>query len=133
MQGKAERFAPYAAVLGASLLAEASEEAAEEAGVTSFSEDEALSALDSAFDSLLDSLDDSALLSPEDSLCEEEAAVDPLADVLWLSLDALDEEELLEELLPPDVLPEEAAGFDSDAETLLTEMVSVLLLTVVPL
>ena len=121
MRRKAERFAPYAAVLGSSLLAEASEEAAEEAGVTSFSEDEALSALDSAFDSLLD--------SPEDSLCEEEAAVDPPADVLWLSPDAPDEEELL----PSDVLPEEAAGFDSGAETLLTEMVSVLLLTVVPL
>lgn len=131
MQGKAERFAPYAAVLGASLLAEASVEV--EADAASFSEEEALSALDSAFDSLLDSLADSALLSPEDSLCEEEEAVDPLADALWLSLDALDEEELLEELLPSDVLPEEAAGFDSDAETLLTEMVSVLLLTVVPL
>lgn len=88
-----------------------------EADAASFSEEEALSALDSAFDSLLDSLADSALLSPEDSLCEEEEAVDPLADALWLS----------------DVLPEEAAGFDSDAETLLTEMVSVLLLTVVPL
>lgn len=127
MRRKAERFAPYAAVLGASLLAEASVEV--EADAASFSEEEALSALDSAFDSLLDSLEDSALLSPEDSLCEEEAAVDPLADVLWFSLDALDEEELL----LPDVLPEEAAGFDSDAETLLTEMVSVLLLTVVPL
>lgn len=123
MQRKVERFAPYAAVLGASLLAEASVEV--EADAASFSEEEALSALDSVFDSLLDSLDD--------SLCEEEAAVDPLADVLWFSLDALDEEELLEELLPSDVLPEEAAGFDSDAETLLTEMVSVLLLTVVPL
>lgn len=131
MRRKAERFAPYAAVLGASLLAEASVEV--EADAASFSEEEALSALDSVFDSLLDSLDDSALLSPEDSLCEEEEAVDPLADVLWFSLDAPDEEELLEELLPPDVLPEEAAGFDSDAETLLTEMVSVLLLTVVPL
>lgn len=131
MRRKAERFAPYAAVLGASLLAEASVEV--EADATSFSEEEALSALDSAFDSLLDSLADSALLSPEDSLCEEEAAVDSLADVLWFSLDALDEEELLEELLPSDVLPEEAAGFDSGAETLLTEMVSVLLLTVVPL
>ena len=113
------------------MLAEASVEV--EADAASFSKEEALSALDSAFDSLLDSLADSALLSPEDSLCEEEAAVDPLADVLWFSLDAPDEEELLEELLPPDVLPEEAAGFDSDAETLLTEMVSVLLLTVVPL
>lgn len=123
MQGKAERFVPYAAVLGASLLAEASVEV--EADAASFSEEEALSALDSVFDSLLDSLDD--------SLCEEEAAVDSLADALWFSLDAPDEEELLEELLPPDVLPEEAAGFDSDAETLLTEMVSVLLLTVVPL
>ena len=123
MRRKAERFAPYAAVLGASLLAEASVEV--EADAASFSEEEALSALDSVFDSLLDSLDD--------SLCEEEAAVDSLADVLWFSLDAPDEEELLEELLPPDVLPEEAAGFDSDAETLLTEMVSVLLLTVVPL
>ena len=92
-----------------------------EADAASFSEEEALSALDSAFDSLLD--------SPEDSLCEEEAAVDSLADVLWFSLDAPDEEELL----PSDVLPEEAAGFDPDAETLLTEMVSVLLLTVVPL
>lgn len=131
MRRKAERFAPYAAVLGASLLAEASVEV--EADTASFSEEEALSALDSAFDSLLDSLDDSALLSPEDSLCEEEAAVDPPADVLWLSPDAPDEEELLEELLPLDVLPEEAAGFDSDVETLLTEMVSVLLLTVVPL
>lgn len=131
MRRKAERFAPYAAVLGASLLAEASVEV--EADAASFSEEEVLSALDSVFDSLLDSLDDSALLSPEDSLCEEEAAVDPLADVLWLSPDAPDEEELLEELLLPDVLPEEAAGFDSDAETLLTEMVSVLLLTVVPL
>ena len=100
-----------------------------EADAASFSEEEALSALDSAFDSLLDSLADSALLSPEDSPCEEEAAVDSLADVLWFSLDALDEEELL----PSDVLPEEAAGFDSGAETLLTEMVSVLLLTVVPL
>ena len=123
MRRKAERFAPYAAVLGASLLAEASVEV--EADAASFSEEEALSALDSVFDSLLD--------SPEDSLCEEEAAVDSLADVLWFSPDALDEEELLEELLPSDVLPEEAAGFDSDAETLLTEMVSVLLLTVVPL
>ena len=104
-----------------------------EADAASFSEEEALSALDSVFDSLLDSLEDSVLLSPEDSLCEEEEAVDSLADVLWFSLDALDEEELPEELLPPDVLPEEAAGFDSDAETLLTEMVSVLLLTVVPL
>ena len=131
MQGKAERFAPYAAVLGASLLAEASVEV--EADTASFSEEEALSALDSVFDSLLDSLADSALLSPEDSLCEEEAAVDPLADVLWFSLDAPDEEELPEELLLSDVLPEEAAGFDSGAETLLTEMVSVLLLTVVPL
>lgn len=131
MRRKAERFAPYAAVLGASLLAEASVEV--EADAASFSEEEALSALDSVFDSLLDSLDGSALLSPEDSLCEEEAAVDPLADVLWFSLDALDEEELPEELLSPDVLPEEAAGFDSGAETLLTEMVSVLLLTVVPL
>ena len=92
-----------------------------EADAASFSEEEALSALDSVFDSLLD--------SPEDSLCEEEAAVDPLADALWLSPDAPDEEELL----LSDVLPEEAAGFDSDAETLLTEMVSVLLLTVVPL
>ena len=127
MQGKAERFAPYAAVLGASLLAEASVEV--EADAASFSEEEALSALDSAFDSLLDSLADSALLSPEDSLCEEEAAVDPLADALWLSPDAPDEEELL----LSDVLPEEAAGFDPDAETLLTEIVSVLLLTVVPL
>ena len=105
------------------MLAEASVEV--EADAASFSEEEALSALDSVFDSLLD--------SPEDSLCEEEAAVDSLADVLWFSPDALDEEELLEELLPSDVLPEEAAGFDSDAETLLTEMVSVLLLTVVPL
>ena len=131
MQRKAERFAPYAAVLGASLLAETSVEV--EADAASFSEEEALSALDSAFDSLLDSLADSALLSPEDSLCEEEAAVDSLADVLWFSLDAPDEEELPEELLLSDVLPEEAAGFDSDAETLLTEMVSVLLLTVVPL
>ena len=114
------------------MLAEASVEV--EADAASFSEEEALSALDSVFDSLLGSLDDSALLSPEDSLCkEEEADVDPLADVLWLSLDAPDEEELPEELLPPDVLPEEAAGFDSGAETLLTEMVSVLLLTVVPL
>ena len=108
-----------------------------EADAASFSKEEALSALDSAFDSLLDSLldslDDSALLSPEDSLCEEEAAVDSLADVLWFSLDAPDEEELPEELLLSDVLPEEAAGFDSGAETLLTEMVSVLLLTVVPL
>ena len=95
MRRKAERFAPYAAVLGASLLAEASAEV--EADAASFS--------------------------------EEEAAVDSLADVLWFSLDALDEEELL----LADVLPEEAAGFDSDAETLLTEMVSVLLLTVVPL
>ena len=123
MRRKAERFPPYAAVLGTSLLAEASVEV--EADAASFSEEEALSALDSVFDSLLD--------SPEDSLCEEEAAVDSLADVLWFSPDALDEEELLEELLPSDVLPEEAAGFDSDAETLLTEMVSVLLLTVVPL
>lgn len=131
MRRKAERFAPYAAVLGASLLAEASVEV--EADAASFSEEEALSALDSAFDSLLDSLADSALLSPEDSLCEEEAAVDSLADVLWFSLDAPDEEELPEELLLSDVLPEEAAGFDSGAETLLTEMVSVLLLTVVPL
>ena len=113
------------------MLAEASVEV--EADAASFSEEEALSALDSVFDSLLDSLADSVLLSPDDSLCEEEAAVDPLADVLWFSLDAPDEEELLEELLLPDVLPEEAAGFDSDAETLLTEMVSVLLLTVVPL
>ena len=131
MRRKAERFAPYTAVLGASLLAEASVEV--EADTASFSEEEAFSALDSAFDSLLDSLDDSALLSPEDSLCEEEAAVDSLADVLWCSLDAPDEEELPEELLLSDVLPEEAAGFDSGAETLLTEMVSVLLLTVVPL
>ena len=131
MRRKAERFAPYAAVLGASLLAEASVEV--EADAASFSEEEAFSALDSAFDSLLDSLADSALLSPEDSLCEEEAAVDSLADVLWFSLDAPDEEELPEELLLSDVLPEEAAGFDSGAETLLTEMVSVLLLTVVPL
>ena len=100
-----------------------------EADAASFSEEEALSALDSAFDSLLDSLADSALLSPEDSLCEEEAAVDPLGDALWLSPDAPDEEELL----LSDVLPEEAAGFDPDAETLLTEIVSVLLLTVVPL
>ena len=114
---------PYAAVLGASLLAEASVEV--EADAASFSEEEALSALDSAFDSLL--------LSPEDSLCEEEAAVDSLADVLWFSPDAPDEEELPEELVLSDVLPEEAAGFDSGAETLLTEMVSVLLLTVVPL
>ena len=119
MRRKAERFAPYAAVLGASLLAEASVEV--EADAASFSEEEVLSALDSA------------LLSPEDSLCEEEAAVDSLADVLWFSLDAPDEEELTEELLLSDVLPEEAAGFDSGAETLLTEMVSVLLLTVVPL
>ena len=104
-----------------------------EADAASFSKEEALSALDSTFDSLLDSLADSALLSPEDSLCEEEAAVDSLADVLWFSLDAPDEEELPEELLLSDVLPEEAAGFDSGAETLLTEMVSVLLLTVVPL
>lgn len=132
MRRKAERFAPYAAVLGASLLAEASVEV-ETADAASFSEEEALSALDSAFDSLLDSLADSALLSPEDSLCEEEAAVDSLADVLWFSLDAPDEEELPEELLLSDVLPEEAAGFDSGAETLLTETVSVLLLTVVPL
>ena len=131
MRRKAERFAPYAAVLGASLLAETSVEV--EADAASFSEEEALSALDSAFDSLLDSLADSALLSPEDSLCEEEAAVDSLADELWFSLDAPDEEELPEELLLSDVLPEEAAGFDSGAETLLTEMVSVLLLTVVPL
>ena len=131
MRRKAERFAPYAAVLGASLLAEASVEV--EADAASFSEEEALSALDSAFDSLLDSLADSALLSPEDSLCEEEAAVDSLVDVLWFSLDAPDEEELPEELLLSDVLPEEAAGFDSGVETLLTEMVSVLLLTVVPL
>ena len=123
MRRKAERFAPYAAVLGASLLAEASVEV--EADAASFSKEEALSALDSAFDSLLD--------SPEDSLCEEEAAVDSLADVLWFSLDAPDEEELPEELLLSDVLPEEAAGFDSGVETLLTEMVSVLLLTVVPL
>ena len=131
MRRKAERFAPYAAVLGASLLAEASVEV--EADAASFSEEEVLSALGSAFDSLLDSLADSALLSPEDSPCEEEAAVDSLADVLWFSLDAPDEEELPEELLLSDVLPEEAAGFDSGAETLLTEMVSVLLLTVVPL
>ena len=109
------------------MLAEASVEV--EADAASFSEEEALSALDSVFDSLLDSLADSVLLSPEDSLCEEEVAVDPLADALWLSPDALDEEELL----LSDVLPEEAAGFDSGAETLLTEMVSVLLLTVVPL
>ena len=104
MRRKAERFAPYAAVLGASLLAEASEEVAEEAGVTSFSEDEALSALDSAFDSLLDSLDDSALLSPEDSLCEEEAAVDSLADVLW----PVGSVRFTAEAVPPQPSPENA-------------------------
>ena len=109
-------------MLWASLLAEASEEAAEEAGSTSFSEEEALSALDPA------------LLSLEDSLWEAELAVDSPAEVLWLSLEALDDEdELLEELPLPDVLPEEAAGFDSGAETLVTETVRVLLLTVVPL
>ena len=66
----------YSAALWASLLAGASEEAAEDAGTASFSE-EALSALDSVLDS------DSALEALADSV------FDSLAELLWLSLEAV--------------------------------------------
>lgn len=139
MQPGAKRFPRrYSAVLCASLLAEAS--VLEEAlGVTSFSEEEALS--------LLEELEVSLFASELEAASDLDSAFDSLAEVLWLSawdelaaslvLEALEDElpdEALElELL--DVLPEELPDWEPDSEVtpLPMETARLLLLTVEPL
>ena len=139
MRPGAKRFPRrYSAVLGASLLAEAS--VLEEAlGATSFSEEEALS--------LLEELEVSLFASELEAVSDLDSAFDSLAEVLWLSawdelaaslvLEALEDElpdEALElELL--DVLPEELPDWEPDSEVtpLPMETARLLLLTVEPL
>ena len=139
MRPGAKRFPRrYSAVLGASLLAEAS--VLEEAlGATSFSEEEALS--------LLEELEVSLFASELEAVSDLDSAFDSLAEVLWLSawdelaaslvLEALEDElpdEALElELL--DVLPEELPDWEPDSEVtpLSMETARLLLLTVEPL
>lgn len=139
MRPGAKRFPRrYSAVLCASLLAEAS--VLEEAlGVTSFSEEEALS--------LLEELEVSLFASELEAVSDLDSAFDSLAEVLWLSawdelaaslvLEALEDElpdEALElELL--DVLPEELPDWEPDSEVtpLPMETARLLLLTVEPL
>lgn len=139
MRPGAKRFPHrYSAVLCASLLAEAS--VLEEAlGVTSFSEEEALS--------LLEELEVSLFASELEAVSDLDSAFDSLAEVLWLSawdelaaslvLEALEDElpdEALElELL--DVLPEELPDWEPDSEVtpLPMETARLLLLTVEPL
>ena len=147
MQPGAKRFPRhYSAVLGASLLAEAS--ALEEVlGSTSFSEEEALS--------LLEELEVSLFASELEAASDLDSAFDSLAEVLWLSLvealalsawdelaaplvlealeDELPDEALELELL--DVLPEELPDWEPDSEVtpLPMETVRLLLLTVEPL
>ena len=139
MRPGAKRFPRrYSAVLGASLLAEAS--VLEEAlGATSFSEEEVLS--------LLEELEVSLFASELEAASDLGSAFDSLAEVLWLSawdelaaslvLEALEDElpdEALElELL--DVLPEELPDWEPDSEVtpLLMETARLLLLTVEPL
>lgn len=134
MRPGAKRFPRrYSAVLGASLLAEAS--VLEEAlGATSFSEEEALS--------LLEELEVSLFASELEAVSDLDSAFDSLADVLWLSLvealelstwDELPDEALELELL--DVLPEELPDWEPDSEVtpLSMETARLLLLTVEPL
>lgn len=147
MRPGAKRFPRrYSAVLGASLLAEAS--VLEEAlGATSFSEEEALS--------LLEELEVSLFASELEAASDLDSAFDSLADVLWLSLvealelsvwdelaaslvlealeDELPDEALELELL--DVLPEELPDWEPDSEVtpLPMETARLLLLTVEPL
>lgn len=134
MRPGAKRFPRrYSAVLCASLLAEAS--VLEEAlGVTSFSEEEALS--------LLEELEVSLFASELEAASDLDSAFDSLAEVLWLSLvealelsawDELPDEALELELL--DVLPEELPDWEPDSEVtpLLMETARLLLLTVEPL
>lgn len=143
MRPGAKRFPRrYSAVLGASLLAEAS--VLEEAlGATSFSEEEALS--------LLEELEVSLFASELEAVSDLDSAFDSLAEVLWLSLvealelsawdelaaslvlEALEDEALELELL--DVLPEELPDWEPDSEVtpLLMETARLLLLTVEPL
>lgn len=139
MRPGAKRFPRrYSAVLGASLLAEAS--VLEEAlGATSFSEEEVLS--------LLEELEVSLFASELEAVSDLDSAFDSLAEVLWLSawdelaaslvLEALEDElpdEALElELL--DVLPEELPDWEPDSEVtpLSMETARLLLLTVEPL
>lgn len=139
MRPGAKRFPRrYSAVLGASLLAEAS--VLEEAlGATSFSEEEVLS--------LLEELEVSLFASELEAASDLGSAFDSLAEVLWLSawdelaaslvLEALEDElpdEALElELL--DVLPEELPDWEPDSEVtpLSMETARLLLLTVEPL
>ena len=134
MRPGAKRFPRrYSAVLCASLLAEAS--VLEEAlGVTSFSEEEALS--------LLEELEVSLFASELEAVSDLDSAFDSLAEVLWLSLvealelsawDELPDEALELELL--DVLPEELPDWEPDSEVtpLPMETARLLLLTVEPL
>lgn len=134
MRPGAKRFPRrYSAVLGASLLAEAS--VLEEAlGATSFSEEEALS--------LLEELEVSLFASELEAVSDLDSAFDSLAEVLWLSLvealelsewDELPDEALELELL--DVLPEELPDWEPDSEVtpLSMETARLLLLTVEPL
>ena len=134
MRPGAKRFPRrYSAVLGASLLAEAS--VLEEAlGATSFSEEEALS--------LLEELEVSLFASELEAASDLDSAFDSLAEVLWLSLvealelsawDELPDEALELELL--DVLPEELPDWEPDSEVtpLPMETARLLLLTVEPL
>lgn len=134
MRPGAKRFPRrYSAVLCASLLAEAS--VLEEAlGVTSFSEEEALS--------LLEELEVSLFASELEAASDLDSAFDSLAEVLWLSLvealelsawDELPDEALELELL--DVLPEELPDWEPDSEVtpLSMETARLLLLTVEPL
>lgn len=147
MRPGAKRFPRrYSAVLGASLLAEAS--VLEEAlGATSFSEEEVLS--------LLEELEVSLFASELEAASDLGSAFDSLAEVLWLSLvealelsawdelaaslvlealeDELPDEALELELL--DVLPEELPDWEPDSEVtpLLMETARLLLLTVEPL
>lgn len=143
MRPGAKRFPRrYSAVLGASLLAEAS--VLEEAlGATSFSEEEALS--------LLEELEVSLFASELEAVSDLDSAFDSLAEVLWLSLvealelsawdelaaslvlEALEDEALELELL--DVLPEELPDWEPDSEVtpLPMETARLLLLTVEPL
>lgn len=143
MRPGAKRFPRrYSAVLGASLLAEAS--VLEEAlGATSFSEEEALS--------LLEELEVSLFASELEAVSDLDSAFDSLAEVLWLSLvealelsawdelaaslvlEALEDEALELELL--DVLPEELPDWEPDSEVtpLSMETARLLLLTVEPL
>mgnify|MGYP007089420285 FL=1 len=138
MRPGAKRFPRrYSAVLGASLLAEAS--VLEEAlGATSFSEEEALSLLEeleavSDLDSAFDSLAEVLWLSLVEAL--ELSAWDELAASLVLEAleDELPDEALELELL--DVLPEELPDWEPDSEVtpLPMETVRLLLLTVEPL